>query len=76
MLDRLDFIDWDILKAIIFDQDGKFLSGLWSAIFKKLGVKLLYSTTYHSQTNGQNEQNNITLYIALYFQISHDTSYR
>ncbi len=63
-------------KAIISDRDRKFLSELWSAMFKKLGVKLLYSTAYYPQIDGRSEQSNQTLEIALCFQISHDTSYR
>ncbi len=76
LLDRQDIADWGIPKMIIFDRDWKFLSELWSAIFKNLGIKLLYSTTYHLQTNGQSGQSNQTLEIALRFQISHNTSYR
>ena len=75
LLDRLDIADWGIPKVIISDRDRKFLSELWSAMFKKLGVKLLYSTAYHPQTDGQSERSNQTLEIALRFQISHDTSY-
>ncbi len=75
LLDQLNIADLGIPKAIISDQDRKFLSELWSAIFKKLGVKLLYSTAFHPQTDGQSERSNQTLEIALRFQISHDTSY-
>ncbi len=52
LLDQLDIADWGIPKAIISDRDWKFLSELWLAMFKKLGVKLLYLTIYHLQTDG------------------------
>lgn len=41
----------------------------------KARIKLLYSTTYYLQTDGQNKRSNQTLKIALYFQIFYDTSY-
>ncbi len=44
-------------------------------MFKKLGVKLLYSTTYYPQNDGKSQQSNQILEIALCFQISHNTSY-
>ncbi len=44
-------------------------------MFKKLGVKLLYSIAYHLQTDGQSEQSNQILEITLHIQISYDTSY-
>lgn len=76
MLDSLDIIDWGILKAILSDKDRKFFSKLWSVMFKKLGVKLLYSTAYYPQTNGQSKRSNQILEITLYFQISHNISYK
>lgn len=36
-------------------------------MFEKLGVKLLYSTAYHSQTDGSSERTNQTVEIALRF---------
>lgn len=45
-------------------------------MFEKLGVKLLYSTAYHPQIDGQSKISNQTLEIMLRFQISHNTSYR
>lgn len=56
LLDRLDIADWGYPKVIISDRDRKFLSELWAAIFKKLGVSLLYSTAYHPQTDGASER--------------------
>ena len=55
---------------IISDRDKKFLSAFWSALFEKLGVRLLYSTAYHPQTDGQSERTNQTVEIALRFYIA------
>lgn len=40
-LKRLDMIDWGLPGELITDQDPKFLSKFWTALFDKLGVKLL-----------------------------------
>lgn len=69
LIDRLELIDWGIPKAIISDRDRKFLSELWQAIFKRLGVSLLYSTAYHPQTDGSSERTNQTMEIAMRFYI-------
>ena len=65
LLTRLDLVDWGIPKMLISDRDPKFLSDLWAALFKLLGVSLLYSTAYHPQTDGASEQTNQTAEIAL-----------
>ena len=65
LLERLELADWGISKAIISDRDRKFVSEVWTAIFKKKGVELLYSTAYHPQTDGQSERTNQTFEIAL-----------
>ena len=41
-----------ISKSIVSDRDAKFLSHFWKVLWGKLGTKLLFTTTCHSQTNG------------------------
>ena len=62
--------DWGIPKAIISDRDRKFVSDLWTSIFKRLGTELLVTTAYHPQSDGQSERTNQTIEIALRFWTS------
>ena len=66
-LARLDLVDWGLPRELITDRDPKFLSKFWTLLFEKLGVKLLYSTAYHPQTDGSSERTNQTVEIALRF---------
>jgi transposase InsO family protein len=46
---------------IVSDRDPTFTIKFWRELFQIQGVKLLMSTTYHPQTDGQTEATNKTL---------------
>jgi hypothetical protein len=71
LIERLWIADWGMPKVIISDRDRKFLSGLWTQLFKRLGASLIYSAAYHPQTDGGSERTNQTVEIALryYFAV-------
>ena len=50
-----------IPQSIISDRDSRFMSRFWRAIFEVLKTKLLYSSAYYPQTDGQTERMNRTL---------------
>ncbi|BEI86683.1 hypothetical protein CcaverHIS002_0700290 [Cutaneotrichosporon cavernicola] len=50
---------------IVSDRDPKFTSAFWKAIHAALGTKLLLSTAFHPQTDGQSERQVRTLKEAL-----------
>ncbi|MBW0564916.1 hypothetical protein O181_104631 [Austropuccinia psidii MF-1] len=41
-----------VQKIIISDRDPKFTSEFWTKIYNMLGTKILFSTAYHTQTDG------------------------
>ena len=45
-------------KEIVSDRDMKFTSNFWKSLMAGLETKLLFSTTYHPQTDGQTERVN------------------
>ena len=48
-------------RTIVWDKDAKFLSYFQKTLWCNLGTKLLFSTTCHSQTDGQTKVVNKTL---------------
>jgi hypothetical protein len=45
-------------KTIVSDRGPQFVSIFWGELHKSLGTKLLHSSAYHPQTNGQTERVN------------------
>jgi hypothetical protein len=43
-------------SVLISDREVRFTSLFWTALMKRLGVKLNLSTAYHLQTDGQSER--------------------
>jgi hypothetical protein len=63
-----------IPESIISDRGAKFTSKFWQHLWSLCGTKILMSTAYHPQTDGQTERANQTLEAMLraYVNIHHD----
>jgi len=48
-------------KNIVLDQDPKFTSKFWRALWKRMESELKMSTSFHPQTNGQTERVNLVI---------------
>lgn len=42
-------------KEIVSDRDGRFTGAFWQTLFAMCGTQLLFSSSYHPQTDGQTE---------------------
>lgn len=54
-----------VSRNIISDRDVKFVSSFWQELFKLLDCKLLMSTAFSPQTDGQSERTNQTMEVML-----------
>ncbi|KAI3462633.1 hypothetical protein Pfo_019296 [Paulownia fortunei] len=52
---------WGLPRNIVSDRDLRFTGRLWTELFKLLGSKLCFSTSFHPQTDGQTERVNSLL---------------
>jgi hypothetical protein len=50
-----------LLKDIVSDQDPKFTSKFWRALWKRMGSELKMNTSFHPQTNGQTKRVNLVI---------------
>ena len=60
-------------KTIVSHRDSKFLSSFWTTLWRLLNTKLLFSTSYHPETDGQTEVTNRTLRVILRTLVNKNT---
>ncbi|PKI57042.1 hypothetical protein CRG98_022546 [Punica granatum] len=56
---------WGVPTTIMSDRDPRFTGRFWTELFKLLGTSLNFSTSLHSQTDGQTERVNALLELYL-----------
>ncbi len=59
-------------ESLVSDRDSKFTGLFWRTLWKRFGVRLMMSTAYHPQTDGQSERTNHTVTDMLRAANSHD----
>ena len=70
VMNRVQLINWNISKIIIFDRDSKFTFEFWIVFFHRLNTNLFMNNAYHSQTNDLFERSNQTIKIIFRYLIT------
>jgi hypothetical protein len=65
------FILHGMPKKMVSDRDTKFTSNFWKSLFVSFETKLLFSTAYHPQTDGQEERVKKVLEYMLRMHVMH-----
>ena len=60
-------------REIVFDRDTRFTSSFWKSLMAGLETKLLFSTAYNLQTDGQTKRVNQILEDMLRMHVMHQT---
>ena len=66
----LEIRDWSYPLNLISDRDPKFLSDFFKGVAKALKIKMLTTSAYHPQADGQSERTNQTVEIALRYHMT------
>lgn len=61
LFDHVVRLGFGVPRSIVSDRDSRFTGKFWGALQKQLGTKLLMSSAYHPETDGQTERANKTL---------------
>ena len=67
LLNFLSIAGWGIPRAMVCDRDPKFIKAFWQRLFAKLATKIMMTTAWHPQADGQSERTNQTVEISLRF---------
>ena len=52
---------YGVLCVVLHDRDPRFTTAFWKELWKILGCKIVFSSAFHPQTDGQTERHNRTI---------------